>query len=159
MAWSPDSITVRRRGEYNPCPPVAVDGALTVRYLRMMKLLTAALALVSLPFLAHGGEALYSAAINRAPTPISCDRFGQERPRALWLRVNGCNIEYLGVGYRESSGHIVELFFPMRPPGQSSTAPVNLVVATSDPQALSAAEQIIGNNRQPDQPAAGTQGL
>ncbi len=140
-----------RAWEYNPCRRSTSIALLTGPYHRMMKLLTAALALVSLPFLAHGGEALYYAAINRAPVLVSCDQFGRQRPRALWLRVTGCNIDYLAVGYRESGSHIVELFFPIRPPGEPATAPVRLVVATSDPDALSAATQIIGDNRQPDQ--------
>jgi hypothetical protein len=116
-----------------------------------MKLLTAALLLVSLVFLAHGGEGLYHAATNRQPVAVTCNQLVQQRPRALWLRVSGCDIDYLGAGYRESNGHLDELFFPMRPPSQPPTSPIALVVATSDPQVLAVAAKTIGNNQQPDQ--------
>jgi len=118
-----------------------------------MKLFTAALLLVSLVFLAHGGEALYYAATNRQPVIVPCDQFARQRPSALWLRVTGCDVDYLGAGYRESNGRLDELFLPMRPPSQPPTSPVALVVATNDPQVLAIAGTTIGNNQQPDQDA------
>jgi hypothetical protein len=117
----------------------------------MMKLFTAALLLVGLVFLAHGGEALYHAAMNRQPVIVTCDQFVRQRPTALWLRVTGCGIDYLGAGYRESNGRLDELFLPMRPPSQPPTSPVALVVTTNDPQVLAIAGTTIGNNQQPDQ--------
>jgi hypothetical protein len=114
-----------------------------------MKLFTAALLLVSLVFLAHGGEALYHAATNRQPVLVTCDQFVRQRPHALWLRVTGCDVDYLGAGYRESHGRLDELFLPMRP-SPPSTSPVALVVATNEPQVLVIAGTTIGNNQQPD---------
>jgi hypothetical protein len=101
--------------------------------------------------IAHGGEGLYHAATNRQPVAVTCSQLVQQRPRALWLRVSGCDIDYLGAGYRESNGRLEELFFPMRPPSQSPTFPIALVVATADPQVLAIAAKTIGNNQQPDQ--------
>jgi hypothetical protein len=117
----------------------------------MMNLLTAAMLLISLLFLAHGSGGLYHAATNRQPVAVTCNQLMQQRPGALWLRVSGCDIDYLGAGYRESNGHLDELFFPMRPPSQPPTFPIVLVVATTDPQVLAIAEKTIGNNQQPDQ--------
>jgi hypothetical protein len=117
----------------------------------MMKLLTAALLLVSLVLLAHGGDGLYHAATNRQPVALTCNQLVQQRPRALWLRVSGCDIDYLGAGYRESNGRLDELFFPMRPSSQPRTSPIAFVVATADPQVLAIASRTIGNNQQPDQ--------
>ncbi len=119
----------------------------------MMKLFTAALLLVSLVFLAHGGEAVYHAATNRQPVIVTCDQFVRQRSRALWLRVTGCDVDSLGAGYRESHGRLDELFLPVRPPSQPTTSPVALVVATNDPQVLAIAGTTIGNNQQPDQDA------
>jgi hypothetical protein len=119
----------------------------------MMQLVTAALLLISLVFLAHGGEALYHAAVNRQPISISCEQLVQQRPRGLWLRVSGCNVDILAAGYRESRGHLDELFLPMRPPSQRPGSPVALVVATADPQVLAIASATIGSNQQPDQEA------
>ena len=58
-----------------------------------MKLFTAALLLVSLVLIAHGGEGLYHAAANRQPVAVTCSQLVQQRPRALWLRVSGCDME------------------------------------------------------------------
>ena len=71
----------------------------------------------------------------------------------MWLRVSGCDIDYLGAGYRESKGQISELFFPIRPPAQARTTPAALVVATSDSDVLAVAQSTIGGGRQPDQEA------
>ena len=119
----------------------------------MIKLLPAALLLAGFVFLIHGGTALYSAAINRQPVLVPCDQFFRQRPSALWLRVTGCEIDYLNAAYRESNGRLDELFLPIRPPSQPPTSPVTLVVATSDPQVLAIAGTAIGNNRLPDQDA------
>jgi hypothetical protein len=118
-----------------------------------MKLVTAALLLMSLVFLAHGGESLYHAVTNRQLHSVSCERFVQQRPRKLWLRVTGCAVDALGAGYSESRGRLDELFLPMRPPSQPPGSPVALIVATRDPQALAIAGATIGNNQQPDQEA------
>jgi hypothetical protein len=119
----------------------------------MLKLVPAALVLVSLPFLAHGSESAFYAAINRQQVAVPCEQFETGAPRALWLRVTGCEVEYLGAGYRESNGHLDELFVPMRAPSQPAGAPVHLVIATTDPHVLSIAGATIGNDQQPDQEA------
>jgi hypothetical protein len=119
----------------------------------MMKLVTAALLLVSFLFLAHGGEAFYHAARNRQPVAIACGEFVRQRPRGLWLRVSGCDVDYVGAGYRESRGRLAELFLPMRAPLQPAGSRVALVVATTDPQVLAIASATIGSSQQPDQEA------
>ena len=113
---------------------------------------TAALVLVGVMLLAHAGEPLYHALRNREPHTLTCEQFAQGPPSSLWLRITGCNVDE-GAGYRESGGRLNELFLLMRPPSQPSAAPVSLVVATSDPRALAAAEATIGNAQQPDQEA------
>ena len=67
--------------------------------------------------------------------------------------MSGCDIDYLGAGYRESEGQIIELFFPIRPPAQARTTPAALVVATSDSDVLAVAQNTIGGGQQPDQEA------
>jgi hypothetical protein len=119
----------------------------------MLKLIPAALLFVSLLFLAHGGESAYYAGTNRQIVTVSCEQFARERPRALWLRVTGCELDYPGAGYRESNGRLDELFLPMRAPSQPPGTPVPLVAATTDPHVLAIAGDIIGRNQQPDQEA------
>ena len=119
----------------------------------MMKLLTFALLSVSILLVALGGEGIYHGVLNRQQMALTCEEFAAQPPGSLWLRVSGCDIDYLGAGYRESKGQIVELFFPMRPAGQARTAPAGLVVATKDPEVLAVAQNTIGGGQQPDQEA------
>lgn len=82
---------------------------------------------------------------------VTCADYAQARPSALWLRVRGCAVDYLGAGYRESAGTIQELFLPVRPVGASPTEPAALVAATRDPAVLAIAQSGIGSGRQPNQ--------
>jgi hypothetical protein len=119
----------------------------------MMKLLKIAMLLASIPLLAIGGEGIYHAARSRQQIAVTCDQFSGQPPRALWLRVSGCDVDYMGAGYRESGGRISELFFPVRPVAHARTAPASLVVATRDSEVLEIAQNTIGSGRQPDQEA------
>lgn len=118
-----------------------------------MKLFKLVLLLLGIPLLAHGGEGLYYASQNRQLTTLTCEQVTRQPPRARWLRVTGCDIDYLAAGYRESNNAIAELLFPMRPASQPPSSPVALVVATRDPQVLALAQQTLGNNQQPEQEA------
>lgn len=120
---------------------------------RMMKLLKIALLLVSIPLLAIGGEGIYHAARSRQQISLTCAQFAEQPPRALWLRVSGCDIDYMSAGYRESGGRISELFFPVRPAAKAKTAPAALVMATRDAEVLAIAQNTIGGGQQPDQEA------
>jgi hypothetical protein len=119
----------------------------------MMKLLKFALLLIGLLLLAMGGEGIYHAARSRQQIALSCEQFTAQPPRTQWIRVSGCEIDYLGAGYRESDGQIVELFFPMRPVGQPRAMPAGLLMATRDPEALAVAQSTIGAGQQPEQEA------
>jgi hypothetical protein len=119
----------------------------------MMKLLKIALLLVSILLLVIGGEGIYHAARSRQQIALACEQVTEQPPRTLWLRVSGCDIDYLGAGYRESKGRILELFFPVRPATQARTTPAALVVATRDSDVLALAQHTIGGGQQPDQEA------
>lgn len=110
-----------------------------------------ALLIVSVPLLAQGGEGLYHAVSNQRQTPMTCGELAQQPPRALWIKVTNCEIDYVGASYRDASGRINEFYFPVRPTGQPRTAPAALVAATRDPDVLALAQTTIGDNRQPDQ--------
>jgi hypothetical protein len=115
-----------------------------------MKLLEIACLLASVPLVAIGGEGLYHAARNRAPVMLTCQQFVEQPPRALWLRVTGCSVDYMNVGYQELNGRITALFFPVRLPGQPS-APAPLVAATRDPEALAIVQQTLTGGPKLDQ--------
>ena len=103
-------------------------------------ILRIALLLVSIPLLAHGGERLFLAARSRTQAQVSCEEFFRHQPRSRWVRITGCELDYVRAGYRESGGRITELLFPLRPTGTSPALPAALVVATRDPRVLAIAE-------------------
>ena len=110
--------------------------------------LTIALILASVPLLAVGGESLYHALANRQQTTVSCGQVAAEPPRASWLKVLNCHLDYEGAGYREEDGRISELFFPVRPIGQSSASPAPMIAATRNPEALAIAQAALGGGKQ-----------
>lgn len=119
-----------------------------------MKLLKIALVLLALPLLAIGGDGIYHAAISRQQVTVSCDELVREPRRALWVRVTGCSVDYLGAGYyRESGGRITELFLPARPALQPKTNPAALVISTKDPEVLALLQATVGGGQEPDQEA------
>jgi len=111
------------------------------------------LLLAGLPLLAIGSEGLYHAIGNREQRVMTCEQFVRERPKAAWLKLTNCDVDYIGAGYRESNGRISELFFPIRPAGQPRNVPAVAIVATKDAGALGIAQGTIGNGGQADQEA------
>lgn len=106
-------------------------------------ILRIALLLVGIPLLAHGAERLYLVARSRTQAEITCEDYFRSRPRSRWVRITGCELDYVRAGFRESRGRITELLFPLRPAGTSPALPAALVVSTRDPQVLTIAEQTI----------------
>jgi len=92
-----------------------------------------------------GSEGLYHAVRSRQEVAIACDQFARERPSTNRVRVTGCEIDYAAAGYRESSGHIEELFLPARPAGAAVSAPI--VVATRNASAIALVQGVVGGGR------------
>jgi hypothetical protein len=111
------------------------------------------LLLVGVPLLAIGTEGLYHAVRNREQRVMTCEQFVRERPKAAWLKLTNCDVDYIGAGYLESGGRISELLFPVRPAGQPRSVPAVAVVATKDGGALGIAHSTIGNGQQPNHEA------
>jgi hypothetical protein len=102
-----------------------------------------ALLLVSIPLLVHGADGLYHALRSRSQVVISCEAFAQQRPASHWVRITGCDADYLRAGYRESGGRITELLLPMTAPEVPANAPVSLIASSTDPDVLALAEQAV----------------
>ncbi len=114
-------------------------------------MLRIALLIVSIPLLAHGGERLYLGVRSRAQAQVTCDDYFRNLPRSRWVRITGCELDYVRAGYRETRGRITELLFPLRPAGTSPALPAALVVSTRDPQVLSIAQRSIRSSSGGDQ--------
>ena len=112
-----------------------------------------ALLLVSIPLLVHGGDGLYHALRSRSQVAVACDAFTANRPSSHWVRITGCDVDYLRAGYHESGGQIRELFLPLTPPAVPANQPVSLVVATSDPAVLESAASAVRGAEAGDQNA------
>lgn len=117
-----------------------------------MKLRFALLA-VGVPLLALGGEGLFHAARSRRQSTMTCEQFVRQRPRDLWVRLTGCELDYDSPGYRENGGQVAEIYFPIRAAGQPKGTPAPVLAATSNPDALALVQATIGNGRQADQEA------
>ena len=116
-------------------------------------ILRIALLLVSLPLLVHGLDGLYHALRSRAQSSVTCQQFHQAPPRTGWLRLTGCEIDYVRAGYREVRGRATELFVPVRPLGSSPAQPSALVLSTRDPALLAIIERGLAGPAQKDREA------
>lgn len=112
-----------------------------------------ALLLLGIPLLVHGAEGLYHVLRSRAQTEVTCEQFHRDRPASGWLRITGCEIDYVRAGYRDARGRVTELFFPVRPAGTSPAQPSSLVIATRDPGLLALIERGLAGPAQKDQEA------
>jgi hypothetical protein len=102
-----------------------------------------ALLLVSVPLLVHGADGLYQSVRSQNQVAVECGAFARARPASQWLRIVGCDVDYLRAGYRESGGRLTELFLPLTAPEAPANAPVSLVVATTDVAVLAMAEEAV----------------
>jgi len=112
-----------------------------------------ALLLIALALLSHGGEELYAAARSRVQVHRTCAEYALQRPASDWVRLSGCELDYVRVGYREADGRLTELLFPLRPAGSDPALPASVILATHDPAVLEIAAQAIGASapqRDPD---------
>ena len=102
-----------------------------------------ALLLVSIPLLVHGADGLNHSLRSRSQVVVSCEAFAQQRPSSHWVRITGCDADYLRAGYRESGGRITELLLPMTAPDVPANAPVSLIASSTDPEVLALTEQAV----------------
>src|SRR6201988_1742671 len=84
----------------------------------------------ALPAFAGGG--IYHAVEGGRQVAVACDQFARERPASPRLLIAGCEINPANAGFRESRGHVDELFLPVRPAG-GRTLPAPLVGAPRAP--------------------------
>jgi hypothetical protein len=92
------------------------------------------------------GEGIYHAVASRQQVAVSCDEFRRAQPASPRVLVTGCDINFTGAGYRESSGQVEELYLPARPAGDQAVA-APLVVATRDPAAIALVRTVLGGGR------------
>ena len=116
-------------------------------------ILRIALLIVTLPLFAHGADSLYHAARSQTQASVSCQLFQSTPPTTGWLRLTGCEIDYVRAGYREIRGRVTELFIPIRPIGSSPAQPSGLVLSTRDPNLLSIVERGLTGPAQKDREA------
>jgi hypothetical protein len=112
-----------------------------------------ALLLLSIPLLAHGGDGISQAVRNRQMTTVTCPQFMLVPPKARWLRVTGCEIDYTRPAITAAGSQVTEMYFAMRTRDEPGSAPVSLIVATRDPRALAVAQQALGNGTPVDDEA------
>lgn len=102
-----------------------------------------ALLLASLPLFVHGAEGLYHALRSRTQAVVTCEQFSAARPGSGWVKIIGCQLDYVRAGYRESGGRVTELFIPIRPAASSPAQPAPIVISTSDPAIVELASELV----------------
>jgi hypothetical protein len=102
-----------------------------------------ALLLVSIPLLVHGADGLYHGLRSRTQAAVPCETFAHDRPSSRWVRITGCDVDYLRAGVRESGGRVTEFFLPLTPPLAPANQPVSLVVSTKEASVLALAEEAL----------------
>jgi hypothetical protein len=91
-----------------------------------------------------GGEGVYHAVLGRERVSTDCQSLARARPPSHRLHVNGCEIDYAGVGFRGSDA-VEEVFFPARPSGSGVPAPI--VIVTRNPAVVAIARTVVGGGR------------
>jgi hypothetical protein len=94
------------------------------------------LPLLALAMLWGGGQTVYTALKNNAPSELTCDQVMTQPPGAHWLSLSGCeyDLENLTVGGILST--VSELYIPLRPVGDTSRRMSQVVLFTKDKQLL-----------------------
>jgi hypothetical protein len=97
------------------------------------------LPLASLAMMIGGGQSLYTALTNRAPTDVDVATAYKKSPDGKWLRLHQGVLHTMEAGYTSTLGvgDAHEIYVPLLPPGQDpDTGKIKILVKTSDPDLL-----------------------
>jgi hypothetical protein len=97
------------------------------------------LPLASLALIIGGGQSVYTALTNRAPTDVDVAAAYKKSPEGKWLRLHQGVLHTLEAGYTSTLGvgDAHEIYVPLLPPGQDpDTGKIKILVKTSDPDLL-----------------------
>lgn len=101
--------------------------------------------LITVGLLWGGGQGLYTALFNLEPQTVTFGDYLKTKPDAKWLHITGGALDITGMSYSGSklTKSIKEIYIPLvdaKAPAES--APVQVLVASKDPELLDLARQL-----------------
>jgi hypothetical protein len=88
--------------------------------------------LVAIALLWGGSQSVYTSLKNSAPEETTCGRVLVQPPSAEWLSLSDCEYDLTHLAHAGLLGTVSELYVPLRPRGDGSTAPSRIVLLTED---------------------------
>jgi hypothetical protein len=92
---------------------------------------------------AFGAQSALTCVTNLTCTVLPYVEYRKNGSDAKWIRLKNCQIDSLGMCWRtrEKSDRIDEVYFPVRLPGEDSSARIHVLLAARDPVSIDLAER------------------
>ncbi|MCF7789283.1 MAG: hypothetical protein K9N47_24390 [Prosthecobacter sp.] len=98
--------------------------------------------LIVIALLWGGCQGVYTAVKNRKPLEITVSDYIAQKPSAEWVTLKDAQLNLLEAAHKERLGKISEIFIPVRPKGDSTDAPVHILLSTKDDAIVAALEDL-----------------
>lgn len=98
--------------------------------------------LIVIALLWGGCQGVYTALKNRQPLEVTVSDYIAKKPDAEWVTLKDAQLNLLEAAHKEQLGKISEIFIPVRPKGESTDAPVHILLSTKDNTILRALEDL-----------------
>ena len=98
--------------------------------------------LIVIALLWGGCQGVYTALKNRQPLEITVSDYIAKKPNAEWVTLKEAQLNLLEAAHKERLGKISEIFIPVRPKGESTGAPVHILLSTKDKDIVAALEDL-----------------
>lgn len=98
--------------------------------------------LIVIALLWGGCQGVYTALKNRQPLEVTVSDYIAKKPDAEWVTLKDAQLNLLEAAHKEQLGKISEIFIPVRPKGESTDAPVHILLSTKDDTILAALEDL-----------------
>lgn len=98
--------------------------------------------LIVIALLWGGCQGVYTAVKNRKPLEITVSDYIAQKPSAEWVTLMDAQLNLLEAAHKERLGKISEIFIPVRPKGESTDAPVHILLSTKDDAIVAALEDL-----------------
>lgn len=96
--------------------------------------------LIVIALLWGGCQGVYTALKNRQPLEITVAGYIAQKPNAEWVTLKDAQLNLLEAAHKGHLGKISEIFIPVRPKGETTEAPVHILLSTKDKDIVSALE-------------------
>lgn len=95
-----------------------------------------------------GGQGVYVALKNETPLEISVADYIAKKPNAEWMTLRDAQVSLVEAAYKARLGRVSEVYIPVRPAGESLSAPVHILLCTQD-EAVASALKALSQSKAP----------